>query len=48
MEGLVFANEIDEELVKSLKPNDILKVKIIKVDPKQAKIGLSAKIDEPQ
>jgi predicted RNA-binding protein with RPS1 domain len=30
----------------SLKPKDKLKVKIIKLDPSAAKIGLSAKIEE--
>ena len=45
LEGLVFADEIDKEALESLKPSDQLKVKIIKVDPETAKIGLSAKIE---
>ncbi|MCM8762933.1 MAG: 30S ribosomal protein S1 [Candidatus Omnitrophica bacterium] len=44
LEGLVFINEIDKEQLSKLKPQDKLKVKVIKVDVEQAKIGLSAKI----
>jgi len=44
LEGLVYASEIDKETVAKLKPGDKIKVKIIKVDVEQAKIGLSAKI----
>jgi len=44
LEGLVFANEIDKTLMAQLKAGDKLKVKIIKVDVEQAKIGLSAKL----
>ena len=44
LEGLVYASEIDKETVAQLKPGDKFKVKIIKVDVEQAKIGLSAKI----
>jgi small subunit ribosomal protein S1 len=47
LEGLVFSGEIEKELMDSLKPKDRLKVKIIKLDPIAAKIGLSAKIDQP-
>lgn len=46
LEGLVFAGEIDKDLMKSLKPKDKLKVKIVKIDPALAKIGLSARLDE--
>ncbi|MBN3039912.1 MAG: S1 RNA-binding domain-containing protein [Candidatus Omnitrophica bacterium] len=46
LEGLVFSGEIDEEAMKQLKPGDSLKVKIIKIDPGSAKIGLSTKIEE--
>jgi small subunit ribosomal protein S1 len=46
LEGLVFSGEIDKEKVDSLKPKDRLHVKIIKVDPALAKIGLSARLDE--
>ncbi|MFH1457929.1 MAG: S1 RNA-binding domain-containing protein [Candidatus Omnitrophota bacterium] len=44
LEGLVYASEIDRETVSQLKPGDKFKVKIIKVDVEQNKIGLSAKI----
>lgn len=48
LEGLVFSDEIDSEKMKNIRINDKLKVKIIKVDPDSAKIGLSAKIDEEE
>ncbi|MCM8800561.1 MAG: 30S ribosomal protein S1 [Candidatus Omnitrophica bacterium] len=44
LEGLVYASEIDKELVARLKPKDKLKVKVIRVDIQQGKIGLSAKV----
>ncbi len=44
LEGLVFSSEIDPAQMNQLKPGDKIKVKIIKVDIEQAKIGLSAKI----
>lgn len=44
LEGLIYSNEIDKEAVSKLKPGDKIKVKVIKVDVEQAKIGLSAKI----
>jgi ribosomal protein S1 len=44
LEGLVYSSEIDKEQASGLKPGDKLKVKVIKVDVEQAKIGLSAKI----
>ena len=44
LEGLVYASEIDKDAVSKLKPQDKLKVKVIKVDVEQAKIGLSAKV----
>jgi len=46
LEGLVFSGEIEKELIETLKPGDKLNVKIIKIDPGSAKIGLSAKLDE--
>ncbi len=46
LEGLVFSGEIEEEAMKQLKPGDKLKVKIIKIDPGSAKIGLSTKLEE--
>ncbi|MDP2924206.1 MAG: S1 RNA-binding domain-containing protein [Candidatus Omnitrophota bacterium] len=48
LEGLVFSGEIEKEAMDNLKSKDKLTVKIIKVDPGAAKIGLSAKINEPQ
>ncbi|PIP20958.1 MAG: 30S ribosomal protein S1 [Candidatus Omnitrophica bacterium CG23_combo_of_CG06-09_8_20_14_all_40_11] len=44
LEGLVYASEIDKDNLTQLKSGDKLKVKVIKVDIEQAKIGLSAKI----
>jgi small subunit ribosomal protein S1 len=44
LEGLVYASEIDKDTASSLKPQDKIKVKVIKVDVEQAKIGLTAKI----
>ncbi|MFH1577584.1 MAG: 30S ribosomal protein S1 [Candidatus Omnitrophota bacterium] len=53
LEGLVFSGEIDPAQLSALKVGDKLKVKVIKVDVEQAKIGLSAKLEpaplvEPQ
>ncbi|MDD5431385.1 MAG: 30S ribosomal protein S1 [Candidatus Omnitrophica bacterium] len=44
LEGLVYASEIDKDEVSKLKPQDKIKVKVIKVDVEQAKIGLTAKV----
>ncbi|MCX5701506.1 MAG: 30S ribosomal protein S1 [Candidatus Omnitrophica bacterium] len=44
LEGLIYTSEIDKESISQLKPGDKIKVKVIKVDVEQAKIGLSAKI----
>ena len=44
LEGLVFSNEISQDLLKTLKPGDKVTVKVIKVDVDQGKIGLSAKL----
>lgn len=44
LEALVYSSEIDKERVVQLKAGDKIKVKVIKVDVEQAKIGLSAKI----
>lgn len=46
LEGLVFSGEIEKEKMDALKPKDPIEVKIIKIDPASAKIGLSAKLDE--
>ena len=43
LDGLVYSSEIDKEALLQLKPQDKLKVKVIKVDVEQMKIGLSAK-----
>jgi len=48
LEGLVFSGEISEEQLKVINPGDALKVKIIKIDPGSAKIGLSAKPEDLQ
>jgi len=47
LEGLVFSGEIEDEAKENLNPGDKLKVKIIKIDPGSAKIGLSTKLDGP-
>jgi small subunit ribosomal protein S1 len=44
LEGLIYASEIDKDELGKLKPADKIKVKVIKVDVDQAKIGLSARI----
>ena len=46
LEGLIFSGEISKEMLSNIKPKDKLKAKILKIDPKTAKIGLSAKINE--
>ncbi|MFA6280884.1 MAG: S1 RNA-binding domain-containing protein [Candidatus Omnitrophota bacterium] len=46
LEGLVFSGEIEKEVMDQLKPSDKIKVKIIKIDPGSAKIGLSAKTEQ--
>ncbi|HNX82142.1 MAG TPA: 30S ribosomal protein S1 [Candidatus Omnitrophota bacterium] len=43
LEGLVYASEIDKDKAAALKAGDTIKVKVIKVDVDQGKIGLSAK-----
>ncbi|MFC1703488.1 30S ribosomal protein S1, partial [Candidatus Omnitrophota bacterium] len=46
LEGLVFSSEIEKTAMETLKPEDKLKVTVIKVDAEQMKIGLSAKLSE--
>ncbi len=46
LEGLIFAGEMEKDVMDALKPKDTIKAKIIKIDPASAKIGLSTKIDE--
>ncbi len=44
LEGLVYSSEIDKDRIAQLKAGDQIKVKVIKVDIEQGKIGLSARI----
>lgn len=44
IEALVYSSEIDKEQAAALKPGDKLKVKIIKVDVEQMKIGVSTRL----
>ncbi|MDD5409735.1 MAG: S1 RNA-binding domain-containing protein, partial [Candidatus Omnitrophica bacterium] len=44
LEGLIYSSEIEKETVAGLKPGDKIKVKVIKVDVEQAKIGLTARL----
>ena len=44
VEALVYSSEIDKEKAEALQPGDRLKIKIIKVDVEQMKIGVSAKV----
>ncbi len=44
VEALVYSSEIEKEAASSLKPGDKIKVKIIKVDVEQMKIGVSARV----
>lgn len=44
VEALVYSSEIDKEKAEQLKAGDKLKVKIIKVDTEQMKIGVSARV----
>ncbi|MFC1709156.1 30S ribosomal protein S1 [Candidatus Omnitrophota bacterium] len=43
LEGLIFSSEIDREVMERLKPGDKIKCQITKIDPEQAKIGLSTR-----
>jgi len=43
LEGLIYSNEIDKEVMEKLKPGDRIKSQIIKIDPDQAKIGLTTR-----
>ncbi|MFA4984258.1 MAG: 30S ribosomal protein S1 [Candidatus Omnitrophota bacterium] len=44
LEGLVYSSEIDKDKMAEIKPGDKMKVKVIKVDVEQGKIGLSARL----
>ncbi len=48
LEGLIFADEIDQEVKDNLNVSDKIKAKIIKIDSENRKIGLSAKLDESE
>jgi len=45
LEGLIFADEIDEAARNSLNVGDKISARVIKIDPKSAKIGLSARTE---
>lgn len=44
LEALVYSSEIDKEAAARLKPGDKIRVRIIKVDIEQMKIGVSARL----
>ena len=44
LEGLVYSSEIEKDEMADVKPGDKIKVKVIKVDVEQGKIGLSARL----
>lgn len=46
LEGLIYSSQIDKEKMEKIQAGDKIKVKIIKVDPASAKIGLSTDTDE--
>jgi small subunit ribosomal protein S1 len=46
LEGLIYASEIDKATAQKLNPGDQIKVKVIKLDIDQMKIGLSTHIDD--
>jgi small subunit ribosomal protein S1 len=48
LEGLIFADEIDDEVKDKLDVAHVIKAKIIKIDSENRKIGLSAKVDESE
>ncbi len=48
LEGLIYSSQIGEDEIKNLKVGDKIKVKIIKIDPSTAKIGLSRETEEPK
>ena len=43
IEALVYSSEIEKTVATALKAGDKLKVRVIKVDPDQMKIGVSAR-----
>lgn len=44
LEGLVYSSEIEKDKMAEIKPGDKIRVKVIKVDVEQGKIGLSARL----
>lgn len=44
LEALLYSSEVDKSTAAALKPGDKLKVKVIKVDPEQMKIGVSTRL----
>ncbi len=48
LEGLVYMSEMDKTMAEHLRPHDKVKVKIVKVDPEQMKIGLSMRDLAPE
>jgi len=44
VEALVYSSEIDKDGAAKLKPGDAIRVRVIKVDVEQMKIGVSARI----
>jgi len=46
LEALIYSSEIDKPIAAALKPGDKIKVRIIKVDVEQMKIGVSARLNQ--
>lgn len=46
LEGLIYSSQANEEEIKDINVGDKIKVKIVKVDPATAKIGLSTETEE--
>ena len=44
IEALIYSSEIEKEEAAKLKANDKIRVKVIKVDVEQMKIGVSARV----
>lgn len=45
LEGLVYSSQIEKEKMEKIEAGDKIKVKVIKVDPGSAKIGLSTELE---
>ena len=48
LEGLIYSSQIEKEEMDKIKVGDKIKVKIIKVDPGSAKIGLSTDLEDSE